>query len=51
MLYYYEYIRNCFLKYYYLNYHNNNDNYSRDNVELPVLTRETATADLALLMV
>jgi len=51
---YFQTISNSVLKYYYLYFHNNknkNECYYNDDVELPVLKREMANADLALLMV
>jgi hypothetical protein len=51
---YFQTISNSFLKYYYLYFHNNKNNESynnNDDVELPVLKREMANADLCLLMV
>ena len=50
---YFQTISNSFLKYYYLYFHNNknNESYNNNDVELPVLKREMANADLALLMV
>ncbi len=45
-------ISNTFIKYYYLYFHNNKDNYNHKQiVELPELKRECGNADLCLLMV
>lgn len=49
---YFQTISNSVLKYYYLYFNKNkNECYYNDDVELPVLKRENANADLALLMV
>jgi hypothetical protein len=52
MMVFFNKVSNTFTKYYYLYFHNNDKNvYSHEDIEIPVLKREQANADLALLIV